>query len=155
MRSGSDRDHGGRSVRRSRSYMPSHFYQMCIFVDLGFEGLNNGAHRGFSSVARPRYAPPIDWNTKLARARAPHGRKSDGHLHSNRPHRPLWVKGCSRGKWATCPLQRGGPTLHWETQTAGLSLKVRHRWRHRGACGEGFRCPPSALRAPAALLPSL
>ncbi len=45
-----------------------------------------------------------------------------------------------------------GPTLHWETQTAGLSSKVRHRRAERGL-RRGFRCPPSALRAPAALLP--
>ncbi len=153
------RDPGGGPDRRSRSDVPSRFRRAAGFVDLGFErfvtintdikawrGGRLSRQPGQSRRRAPRgrpgklsYPPLTDWNAKRARARAPPGRKSDGHLLSkHRPHRPLWVEGRPRGKLATCPPPArtrrpptGVPTLHWETQTAGLSLEVRHRRRHK------------------------
>ncbi len=80
--------------------MPSRFRRTRKFVDLGFERFGKlytdskawrrGAFRqpGVSEACaagrrESSYPPPIDWNAKRARARAPPGRKSDGHLYSN------------------------------------------------------------------------
>ncbi len=139
--SGFDRDPGGGPDRRSRSDVASRFYQTCIFVDLGFEGLNDGAHRGFSSVARPIYTPP--WR---------------GWFHPNAPHygcRSRWELSCrgfsSVARPIYTPPWRGwfhpnaphsGCRSRWELSCRGFFERFQAQ-RHTTLAGSGLPQRPS------------